>query len=88
MFINHEKLTTHIKRPKESHFKQLITKYTHFECNAFMIQNKPQTYLIPLKTTTIRHFFINKTMPAIANMSINFIHRIKLNKFNVGFEIT
>ena len=83
-----EVIIKHTKVPKDSHFKQEITKYTLFECNAFTIQNKPQTYLIPLKTTTNRNFFINKTMPATPNMSISFIQQMSLNIFNDGFEIT
>ena len=77
-----------IKSPKESHFKQEITKYTLFEFNALTTQNKPQTYLIPLKITTIRNFFINNMTPAIAKMSISFIQLMSLNTFKVGFEIT
>lgn len=77
-----------IKSPKESHFKQEITKYTLFEFNALTTQNKPQTYLIPLKITTIRNFFINNMTPAIAKMSISFIQLMSFNTFKVGFEIT
>ena len=63
-------------------------EYSLFEFNALTTQNKPQTYLIPLKITTIRNFFINNMTPAIAKMSISFIQLMSLNTFKVGFEIT
>ena len=51
-----ETINTLIKSPKESHFKQEITKYTLFEFNALTTQNKPQTYLIPLKKRQFETF--------------------------------
>ena len=76
------------KAPKESHFKQLITKYTLIEFSPFISQNKHHTYLNSIKKTIFLYLLMKHINPKNPKMSIGVIQFRIICIVNDGLEIT
>lgn len=76
------------KAPKESHFKQLITKYTLIEFSPFITQNKHHTYLNSIKKTIFLYLLMKHINPKNPKMSIGVIQFRIICTVNDELEIT